>query len=312
MSRVDASPQAVYIKLGGGGSWTEGCIESGTIQLGFGWISHEAAESARAAGDWVEAREAAKQHTRSPADAIRQVQTFYEASPDTIWFTFHRQAIWWCFSQPGVAEDGFDLEPGAHRYRRVDGGWSGRSLAGRDLWVAETTGKLTKKQGYRGTLLTLKGQDLRRLKDRICGRFAREALAIDKHKSDLVLALAKAIETLNEYDFENLADLVLSRAGLQRSTPVGATQKTIDFEGSALFSAEQIHVQVKAGLAAHWKAEEELLRGLAALRGRAILVANIDSRSFGRYPGVEMVDRLDLAGYCLEYGLVDWVMHKAG
>ena len=317
--RLRHAESARYVKQGQGGSWAPESIERGLIQLGFVELPVDECDAARRGlVPWDGLARFLRPPTyKDPADAIRQVRLFYEAGPDTIWFTFHKRRLWWCFAHSEIESDASELSEGASRYRRVDGAWSDRALSsGTALWIASITGKLTAKAGYPKTLAALHKDDVRRLRDKILGQPSREAQAVAERRDFLVKTLEEAIDTLNDRDFEVLADLVLSGAGLRRSTPIGETQKTIDFEGGTLFSDQVVHVQVKAAVAKHAKDESELIQELAGVGdagGRAILVANVLSEEFGEPGrGVLLVDRRDLAKYCVDYGLVDWVIDKAG
>lgn len=324
VERVECARDGLYIKQGRGGAWAQHSFDAGIIQLGFGQVPFdECPQPGPAPEIWDALTSRLVELARSagvkqPTRDVGQVRLFYEASESTIWFTFHARKLYWCFSSLAIerATAQSMASTGATRFRRVDGTWSDKALDNSDLWIAAITGRLTKNSRNPRTLNLLTGQDVRRLKDKILGKPSSEAVAVLKGRQQLVRTLTEAIGTLNENDFEILADLVLSRAGLRRSTAIGGDQPTIDFEGTALFSESLIHVQVKAGglpeTATKATVLLERLASLTANGGRAILVGNVDEHQWGDTAPVQLVGRRNLAEYCVEYGLVDWVVQKAG
>ena len=106
-SRVINPPYALYIKLGRSGSWEKECLERGILRFGYKETPFDAA----VAGDWDAVWKAWNNMRGDAGIATRdltQVKHFFADSDDTLWITFSRGLLWWCFAKHGVKmhEDG--------------------------------------------------------------------------------------------------------------------------------------------------------------------------------------------------------------
>jgi hypothetical protein len=161
------SPKFVrFIKLGQKGLWESDCIEgtSPWIRLGFPNPHHADC----LAGNWAVLRAywAAKKTKGKATEITNQIRDFYTLGEDTMWITFYQRRLFWCFARPQV-----DILQDGTRSRRVIGSWSSESIKGEELLVENLSGRLTKTQGFRGTICTIGEQDylVRRINGEVSG-----------------------------------------------------------------------------------------------------------------------------------------------
>lgn len=230
-----------FIKLGRKGEWEQDCIEGPEpcIRLGFRTGHHK--ESL--AGQW----KVLTDHWRTTegrslgkvTEFLSQVKAFYTLDESTTWITFYKRKLFWCRSHAEVTE----LEDGS-RIRRVIGAWSSTDCKGRELYIDNLSGALTKVQGFRGTICKVEAADylIRRLNGEVLPEVAQANKALD----DLKTALVPLICGLGWKDFELLTDLVFTQAGWQRIGALGKTEKSIDLDLMSPVTGKRAFVQVKS------------------------------------------------------------------
>lgn len=172
---------------------------------------------------------------------VRQIRDFYEQPTTTLWFTFHKRQLWWAFAQPTV----FEL-PDLSRIRRVVGAWCGTDILERPLWEESLDGRLSQVVGYRGTICDLPPDIKAYLVRRINGERSKEVLRAEAAVTELERAVEHLIRGLYWKDFELLVDVVFSRAGYQRVSVLGKTQKDIDIDFESPVTRRRAFVQVKS------------------------------------------------------------------
>lgn len=228
-----------FIKLGSKGLWELDCIEGKypSIRLGFNNSLHLKCLS----GDW-DALHAywSGLKTKSKATGItNQIKDFYTLGQDTLWITFYRRRLYWCFASPNV-----ELLSDGTRSRSVVGNWQSRSITNEELLIENLSGKLTKTKGFRGTICSVEEEEY--LIRRINGEIAPEALKAKEHLYKLQKSLEELIRALGWKDFELLCDLIFTHSGWQRVSTVGGTEKTIDLDLLFPVSGKRAFVQIKS------------------------------------------------------------------
>lgn len=229
-----------YIKLGDGGKWEPYCIEEKQV-LRLGYESPHHQESL--AGDWDTVRNfwlsARKGNNGAASRDLNQIRDFYELSEADIWVTFYRRKMYWCHAHKEV----YELEDGS-RIRKVIGSWSCLDKNGSPLSIENIDGRITKVQGYRGTICGVELPEylLRKINGEVQPEIqsTKEALeALKKNVEDL-------IKGLWWHDFELLVDLIFAQSGWQRISVLGKAEKDIDLDIFSPVSQKRAFVQVKS------------------------------------------------------------------
>lgn len=232
--------QIRYIKLGRGGIWEQSCIENeGTIRLGYPSPLHNEC----LAGEWDKVRifwlNARNGNEGAAARDISQIRDFYECSEDDIWITFYKRKMYWCRAECEVCE-----LPDGSRIRKAIGAWSCKTEDGSILAIERIDGRVTKVQGFRGTICNATMPQY--LMRKIRGEPEPDVLTAKESLRKLELNVKGLIQGLWWKDFELLVDLLFSRAGWQRMSVVGKTEKGIDLDIVLPVSNRRAFVQVKS------------------------------------------------------------------
>jgi hypothetical protein len=238
MDRVH--PQKIrFIKLGEGGKWEASCISDGTVRLGYESPHH--ADALR--GDWEVVRAywlAVRKGKKGAATSdVNQISDFYELGVGDLWITFHNKFLYWCRAETAV-----DELPDGSRSRRTIGGWHNTDIAGGELRIDRLDGRVSKVRGFQGTICSVELGDY--LVRKINAEVQPEVAAAVAALTDLKSRAATLIQGLGWKDFELLVELVFSRAGWQRFSVVGATEKDTDLDLVAPLSGRRAFVQVKS------------------------------------------------------------------
>jgi len=236
--KVKAS-NALFIKLGSKGNWEKDCIENqNTIRLGF----HNPFHKDCLTGNWnvVEKYWIKRKKTKGKAtETINQIKYFYESPIETLWITFYNRKLYWCFAEPKVKI----LSDGS-RIRQVKGKWSSIDIKGNPLFVENLSGRLTKVQGFRGTICSVKEFDY--LLNKLNCTKQPILLETEKALSDLKEKLKPLVQSLTWKDFELLVDLIFTSSGWQRISVLGKTEKYIDIELMSPVNSKKAFVQIKS------------------------------------------------------------------
>jgi hypothetical protein len=230
---------ALFIKLGEAGNWEKDCIEiDNTIRLGFHNPHHEECIN----GNWAVLEKYWAKHKKTKGkvtETVSQIKYFYESPEDVLWITFYNRKLYWCYAEPKVK-----ILADGSRIRKVKGKWSSQDIAGNELLIENLSGKLTKVQGFRGTICSVKEYDY--LMNKInCSKLpiiqeAETALLNLKSK------LKPLIQSLSWKDFELLVDLIFTSSGWQRISIIGKTEKFIDIELITPVNNKKAFVQIKS------------------------------------------------------------------
>lgn len=232
--------KALFIRLGAKSSWANECIKNGVLRLGFRSPHHTEVIEGRwevLNKYWIEKEKKSKGKS---TDYTNQIKNFYTADSKVLWVTFHDRKMYYCFSEPIIQE----LYLGGERERPAIGGWSCVDVLGKDLTLERLSTKLTKTQGYQGTICEIK--EVEYLKNKInCLSSEITSLAKQK-KNELIDATIPLLQDLNWYDFELLIDLVFTYSGWKRIETLGRTQVSIDLDLQLPINDSRAFVQIKS------------------------------------------------------------------
>ena len=229
--------RCLFIRLGKSGECTEQCISAGQLRLGYPQVSHEFC----LAGRWtqVDAQIAPQSKDReSAARHTNQIRAFYEASPTTLWITFHAGCMWWCFAKPGVS-----LLPDGAKVRTAIEGWRQSDISNEFLTASRLSGGLLAIQAYRGTICAV---DASYVLHKINGANPPLVDAGIRALTALTEAIQPIVERLHPRDLEVLVDLIFRNAGWNRVGILAETETDIDLALESAVTAERIAVEVKA------------------------------------------------------------------
>ncbi|QEN03293.1 hypothetical protein EW093_00750 [Thiospirochaeta perfilievii] len=229
-----------FIKLGVKGDFEKECIETnGTIKLGYNEIDHQLCMS----GQWEKVSDLITKEYSTVQSATtshkNQIKKFYEEPESAMWVTFYNNSLWYCFAQPGI-----QVNDDGSKVRNTVGGWKNIDINGKQLFIQELSGRLTKVQGFRGTICDVKEKEY--LLNKINGKQSKEVIAVEKSLVELKKNLKLIIKKLNWKDFEIFIDLIFRSAGWSRVGIAGKTAKTIDLELLAPVTDERAIVQIKS------------------------------------------------------------------
>lgn len=228
-----------FIKLGQSGSWEKDCIESDkpTIRLGFSNPYHEKCLD----GDWEFIRNywLTSKSKGKATETTNQIKDFYTQPHTTMWITVYKRKLYYCFAKEQVK-----LLKDGSRVREVDGKWKSYDIDNNPLYVENLSGKLTKVQGFRGTICTVKESDY--LIRRINAESLPEVEAAKKSLKCLIEKIKPLITNLGWHDFELLVDLVFANAGWQRIATLGKVEKSIDLDVLSPVTGVRAFIQVKS------------------------------------------------------------------
>lgn len=296
-----------YIKLGIRGVWEEECIErDNTIRLGYESPYHQ--ESLQ--GKWEVVRDYWLKVRNGDEGAasrdINQIRDFYELTESDIWVTFFRRKLYWCRTSKDVIE----LDDGS-RIRRVIGTWSCKDANGRTLAVENIDGRITKVQGFRGTICGVALPDY--LLRKINGEPQPDVEAAKRALGELKANIEELIRGLWWKDFELLVDLIFAKAGWQRISVLGKTEKDIDLDVYSPLSRKRAFVQVKSSTNAEQIAEYRKVYSEHEQYNEMYFISHTfagDPKEVADDDRIHLWGVPQIAELVIHEGLVDWLITK--
>lgn len=307
MSKIKAD-FAYFIKLGKKGAWEEECIlHDHTLKLGFNNPLH----SECLAGEWERVHEYWLKDRRKKkgkaTEITNQIKTFYESDEDTVWITFFRRKMYWCFAEKEVTE----LADGT-RIRKVKGSWKSEDIKGKPLTLDNLSGKLTKVQGFQGTICSV--IEFEYLIRRLNHQRLPEVEKAEKTLVSLLQDIEPLIQNLTWKDFEILVDLIFTQAGWQRMSARGKTEKSIDLDLMSPVTGNRAFVQVKSksnmGIFGEYIKQYQDLKEFNEM----YFVVHTPDKSFEKWedtPDIKFWDVTKLSELVVNSGLIDWLIKKA-
>lgn len=316
MRRVEAN-KILYIKLGRGGEYEKECIDKGTIKLGYHGEDHALCSQGR----WDELRDEMKKEMPEQTKTfhLNQIKMFYEEPRTTMWITFYRHKLWYCFAKEEVIYlEEESTEDGAPKERRTVDGWHCIDKEGNPLNVLGLNGNLTKVQAFRGTICGVEESDY--LLRKINCQKSKEQEDLEKNLNQVRKNLVPLIRSLNPKDFEILVDLIFRYLGWSRFGQVGDGIRDIDIQLISPGAKETALVQVKSKLNKKTYEEVESIF-LELLEDDKLLYLVYHTSG----PGLEKLlkqkanannkimkiwDVQKVADFTLHAGLIDWLIKK--
>lgn len=298
----------LFIKLGGKGDYEKESIEiKKSIKLGYNKIDHQLCMN----GDWdgvfediSEKYNTVKHATTSHRNQIRK---FYEEPETTMWITFYDGKLWYCYAEKKITRN----NDGTKERKTIDG-WKSADVNGKILFTQGLSGRLTKVQGFRGTICDVREKEY--LRNKINGRQSEEQVAIEESLTVLRKNIIQIIHKLNWKDFEILVDLIFRSAGWSRIGIAGKEVKTIDLELIAPVTNERAIVQIKSqsSLALFNEYKEKFLS--MDEYDKYFFVVHSPSDDLRKYidsneeKEVIIYEYTKLSDFCINGGLIGWLL----
>ena len=330
IKKIPANVKVRYIKLGEKGKYEDICLRDGRpggiLRIGYHEFPHfgegVAANKILAACRECANKRLAEEKYKDQGAATRhanQVAEFYQCDDKTLWITFARGHLWWCFAKQKVKFFGHNRErfPEGSRERETIGGWSNKSIRKqRVLNIHELGGHLAKTAAFRGTICKVASdapEVLEYLVRVINDDLSSDAEEAKERRGKVLESIITLARKLNPKDFELLVDLVFSRSGWRRKSLVGGTQKTVDFILELPSTDESAFVQVKTKTNAKQFQDCEK----AFLERDESRMFYVFSKHTGKEPmsdndGITVINAEKLAPMILDAGLFDWLLNKSG
>jgi hypothetical protein len=302
---------ARYIKLGEGGKWERECIkEQHTLRIGFEEVPHSLCSE----GKWEEAAELLVKESKSKSVATtfaRQLRLFYEGAEDILWITFYRNRLWWCFSRPEVTV----LSDDGSRTRPVIGRWQSCDVNGQPLEASRLSGKLLMMRRFQGTMCSVGHQQFTYLLRKINAIAEPDVEAARSARDLLAQRVETIVRSLHWRDFEILIDLIFREAGWRRISELGGSQTPFDLELRSPITGERYGVQIKSQADLEtflaYQDECESLEGFSRFYF-AVHSPSPELELIAPEGKVQLLRPAEVADRAVRYGLVDWVIDKAG
>ena len=315
MQRIRDATEARFIKLGQKGQSEKACIEAvpGKLVLGF----HNPYHDDCLRGDFERTRQHFEHNGNGNAGAAtraaNQVRDFYKSGGDVIWITFYNRMLYWCFATKTIVEDLPDADGKKDRIRFADGMWRNTSLAGKPLAIEGLSGRLTKVQGFRGTICNVREFDY--LQRTLLDELSPTAAKLLATRQTLVEQQIEAIKTLHWKDFEHLCDLLFANAGWRRLSAAGGTEKFIDLDLQSPVTKRRLSVQIKSSAT-----QNDFLRYKQAFLEHEqyqelyfiVHTPKSDYREWSsdEDEGVTVWGPTEISDLCVTAGLTDWLIEQ--
>lgn len=304
------SSKAFYIKLGESGGWADNCIKNSTLRLGFNNPHHNQCLE----GDWDLIRNywrnKGKKTPGKATETTNQIKYFYESGEDVIWITFHNRKLYWCFSKKEISE----LSDG-NRIRPTLGPWSCKDLKGNELTVESLSSRLTKTQGFPGTICKVEEAFeylLRRINAEELPEVKEARVFFKKFKESLI----PLIKNLTWQDFELLIDLIFTYAGWKRVETRGGPQKSIDLVLESPVTGKRAFVQIKSS--ADLSTFNDYIKQFKSMDqyDEMYFVVHSPKENLITYKGkhskkIKIIDVERIAELSINSGLADWIIDKS-
>ena len=194
-------------------------------------------------------------------------------------------------------------------------GWKDTDSKGNSLFIQYLSGRLTKVQGFRGTICDIKEKEY--LLHKINNTQSKELVSVEKDIQSLKGNLELLIKKLNPKDFELFIDLLFRSAGWSRIGVLGNTTKTIDIEFLAPVTNERAIVQVKSESNLATFLEYKSRMGSMVEYDKFFYVTHTPSKDLQNYinqnteGGFQIWDSKKLSELSINAGLIEWIVSVA-
>jgi hypothetical protein len=302
----------LFIKLGEKGSFEKECIENKKIiKLGYREIPHELCINEKWNDVDIFIKDKYNTNKGATTSHRNQIKKFYTEPNSTMWITFYSGKLWFCFADPEVFYDAEEKT----KYRKTIDGWHSVDSNNNPLFIQALSGKLTKVQGFRGTICDVTEKSY--LTNKINNTQNPISQNIENNLSALKLNIEKLIKHLSPQDFEIFVDLIFRNAGWSRVGLLGKTIKTIDIELLAPVTGERAIVQVKSQ--SDLKLFQEYKDRLNIPEyDRCFFITHSPNQQLQEYidnnlsSDIQIWNAKKLADLSVNAGLIDWLISTAG
>jgi len=303
----------LFIKMGVAGEFERTSIADGKVKLDYREIDHVKCLE----GKWDEVYDQIsreyKTQKRVTTSHCNQVKMFYTEPVTTLWITYFDNKLWYCF-----AETEIHLNDDYTKYRKAIGGWKDVDINDRKLEMQSLSGRLTKVQGYRGTICSVEERSylIRVIND----QQDQTVIELERHQQELINDIEKLLVRIQWKDFEVLVDLLFRASGWARIGNMGGTIKDIDLKLINPISDEYAFAQVKSKCD---KATYFRFRDMASVSHETdfkFFIVHSPAPDLIEYmsgsgpidDGITIIAKHKLAKRCLNSGLVDWLVAVVG
>lgn len=301
----------LFIKLGKNGNFEKDCIENrGILKIGYNEIDNFLCISNNWTGVESEIKKMYRTDQSVTTSHKNQIKKFYEEPETTMWVTFYCGKLWYCYAEKKVI-----LNKDGTKERKTLSGWTDVDSQNNKLFIQYLSGRLTKVQGFRGTICDLKEKDY--LLHKINNTQSKELAAVENDIKNLRLSLEALIKKLNPKDFEVFVDLIFRSASWSRAGVLGSTVKTIDIELFAPVTNEKAIVQVKSQASlALFNAYKKRLQNMLGY-DKIFFVTHTPSEDLQKYidngleDEIQIWDSKKLAEFSINAGLIEWIVNIA-
>lgn len=299
------SKNAFYVKLGRNGVWESSSLVNNIIRIG--WASQ--ALSDLNSGKWEKIQSELEIEIPDKGAATRDcraLKMLCESTRDDVWITLHGSHLWWCkVVDPIIYKDEIS------KFRKVEK-WCCQDVVGESLLITYIPGRISKLQGFRGTICKVKEVDeLTRL---INGMQSPEFIAISNSKKILYGNVEVAFRKLHWKDFETLVDLVFRATGWRRISVLGESMKFSDIELVDPINEELYQIQVKS--AASFSDFHKYSQGFDTDKYRKLFfVVHTPDKKLSETENnsespVQLVLPKRLSEMVVDLGLINWLLNK--
>ena len=300
------SKNAFYVKLGRSGAWESSSIEKNILRIG--WPQQNLTDINGC--NWEKIQKELEYETTNKGTATRDcraLKMLCESTPEDIWVTFHGSCLWWTkVTDPIIYEDNIS------KYRKISK-WHNQDILGNALLANNISGRISKLQGFRGTICKIKEVDeLVRL---INHEESPEFSAICNSKKILCQSVERALGRLHWKDFETLVDLVFRATGWRRISVLGETMKFSDIELEDPINKEFYQVQVKSS--ATFQDFNDYSQNFSSGKYRKLFFVfhTTNDQKLSKFVSksdsqIQLVLPSKLSEMVVELGLINWLMNK--
>lgn len=302
-------PEIRFIKLGEKGKWEKECIEKNTLRLGYESTHHDDCVRGDWDAVWKHWQQERNGNNATASSDMRQIRDFYELKKEDYWVTFYQRKMYWCQAEEMVEKLG-----DGSRSRKVIGSWQCADRKGNPLLIDNVDGRITKVQGFRGTICGVEMPDYLILK--INGDVQPEVVAALNAVKELKTTINQLIKGLWWGDFELLVELIFSRSGWQRVSVLGKQEKDIDIDLYSPVSGKRAFVQVKSNtdLQEMKKYYDDFrnYRNVGVFQEMFYAYhTGPDKKTCGiADPDISFFDLEKITELVIQTGLIDWVISK--
>ena len=240
---------------------------------------------------------------------VKQIRDFYELSENALWFTFYKRRLYWCFAEKQVVQRSDD----SSRTRRTRSGWSCRDISGKnELTIENIDGRVSKVQGFRGTICAVEPWTENYLRNKINGVEPPDVRQAKEQLESLQLSIQNLIQGLWWKDFELLVDLIFAQSGWQRLSVLGQTDKDIDLDVFSPVTNRRVFVQVKSEASIEvFDTYVARFREMVQFDEMYFVVHTCDPKLANRAEDrVKILDLEKLSELVINAGLVNWLITK--